>query len=765
MPQDARRGSWRALACLLGSALVFSWLRVWQTSGQQIQIFVNFDVLMYWLPLLREAARQWATQGPPLWNPYQALGTPLLATQQVAALYPFNALYLALDVGGAWLATGLAHHLIAAAGMYGFCRVLGLSRGGAAVGAGSYAFSAVLIEKYINLPDEFICLAWLPAMFASAEWLLQKPAGGRATLLAVVWAFHVLGGDADTIARAALLLGAYTGVRIVRRAWHTPWQALAAAAWAALAVALTAGLTAAQWLPTFELVQHSVRALGTLSAAQQSGFSADPRLLVSNHIRGIPTLSIGSTMPLILALVGLGAWRRRLQAWFFALAAALVIVLAMGAETPLFALVRQLPTGTWFRAPLRFLNLWPQCVAPLAAGGADVLLGSDISQRRRCRMLVGSGVLVAGAQAWASVGTGRGAMAFAGVALTLAALSVVSLAVTPRRQRTTGRGWAAAIIVLLIAAVPSALFQPEILSPYRVAEVYGPQAGLFAALHEQVPARVLSLLPVADGRSWAKLGSYFEVPVLNDFEPLSLSDFQTFAEVLRGAATGSAKLQEALDVFTGDPVPPRGTYNARLLNLSGVRFVVAPAGDAAEIARWFGPDTRLVPWTQSGAVVVYENPDVLARTFFIPAGNARVAGSDCPRALATGVVDARQELLIEAPGAVQAERPSVSAATVNLRSYAPSAVGVSVATDVAGYLVLTDAFYPGWKAYVDGGEQRILRADCFFRAVPVPPGTHVVRFSYAPSSFRAGVCVSGVAFVLALGVPVIGALRLRRTQN
>ncbi len=55
-----------------------------------------------------------------------------------------------------------------------------------------------------------------------------------------------------------------------------------------------------------------------------------------------------------------------------------------------------------------------------------------------------------------------------------------------------------------------------------------------------------------------------------------------------------------------------------------------------------------------------------------------------------------------------------------------------------GFVVLSDQFYPGWRAYVDGRESPIYRANYLFRAVPVPAGEHVVEFTYQPVSVGLG---------------------------
>ncbi len=73
-------------------------------------------------------------------------------------------------------------------------------------------------------------------------------------------------------------------------------------------------------------------------------------------------------------------------------------------------------------------------------------------------------------------------------------------------------------------------------------------------------------------------------------------------------------------------------------------------------------------------------------------------------------------------------------------------------------LFLSDTYYPGWKAFVDGAEQPIYRADFVLRAVSVPSGVHTVRFVYDPLSWKLGLALSGFGLV-ALALILI---RLRR---
>jgi hypothetical protein len=67
-------------------------------------------------------------------------------------------------------------------------------------------------------------------------------------------------------------------------------------------------------------------------------------------------------------------------------------------------------------------------------------------------------------------------------------------------------------------------------------------------------------------------------------------------------------------------------------------------------------------------------------------------------------------------------------------------------------LVLSDTYYPGWKAFVDGTPQKIYQADYAFRAVPLNPGTHRLEFVYDPMSFKLGVGVTLLGILGCIGM-------------
>jgi uncharacterized membrane protein YfhO len=77
-------------------------------------------------------------------------------------------------------------------------------------------------------------------------------------------------------------------------------------------------------------------------------------------------------------------------------------------------------------------------------------------------------------------------------------------------------------------------------------------------------------------------------------------------------------------------------------------------------------------------------------------------------------------------------------------------------------LVLSDTYYPGWKAFVDGNPKKIYQADYAFRAVPLSAGIHKVEFVYDPVSFKLG---AGVTLLGILGCIVFGWITRRRRRS
>jgi len=190
------------------------------------------------------------------------------------------------------------------------------------------------------------------------------------------------------------------------------------------------------------------------------------------------------------------------------------------------------------------------------------------------------------------------------------------------------------------------------------------------------------------------------------------------------------------------------------LHVRGLSLIDTRTGASEPVVVSTSGQFRLV---HSGDVKIYENLDNLPRAFLVH--RARLVEDDetALAAMAGPAFDPGQEVLLAAE--TGQEMPALSASEASagqarITVYSAERVVVEVDTGGGGYLVLTDAHYPGWQATLDGQQVSILRADVLFRAVRVPAGSHTVEFRYRPRTFQAGAAISvltlvGVVVVLA----------------
>ena len=110
-------------------------------------------------------------------------------------------------------------------------------------------------------------------------------------------------------------------------------------------------------------------------------------------------------------------------------------------------------------------------------------------------------------------------------------------------------------------------------------------------------------------------------------------------------------------------------------------------------------------------------------------------------------------------------RPAAgSPGRARITSYEPERVKVRArAARDGSMLVLSDTWFKGWKAKVDGREVPIERVDYMLRGVKLPAGAHDVEFAYQPNGFRIGWIISLLTLV-GLGAAVGRELWRRRRR-
>jgi hypothetical protein len=188
------------------------------------------------------------------------------------------------------------------------------------------------------------------------------------------------------------------------------------------------------------------------------------------------------------------------------------------------------------------------------------------------------------------------------------------------------------------------------------------------------------------------------------------------------------------------------TFPSPLLDLMNVRYVLA------------GDDRRLPALNRVhiSDLAVHENPRSLPRAFLVP--EIRVIEDPARLLAAMAKPSFRPDLWAYSEVPIEGLGAGGGTGSCRITSYRDQEVRLAVEAAAPALLVLSDAHYPGWKAFVDDEEQPIHRVNHLFRGVVVRPGDREVTFRYEPRSFRFGAVLS----LISLGALVAGTFWLGR---
>lgn len=774
-----------AVALLLLAALGFFWRVLltsdaWKPAG-------GGDLVSFLFPTYRfAAARLWAGDLP-LWNPHLYGGAPFLADMQSGLFYPPNLLLFLLAPGFGygvmqWLAAG--HVFLAGVTMYLCLRYLAPGRGlrvpAALVGALAYMFSGMFVVHFGNL-NLIAVAAWLPLVFLLFWRAVLARSLGLAAGAGVALGLSTLVGHLQVTLMAGLALGLAAAVAVVQelarrgrlsgreapaagRARDLPWWAGRRwqPAWPLLALAVTAavalGLAALVLLPALEYARLSPRA--ALPYREAARYSLVPALLGQLLVPALfssrePALYWGvwdrvaagyvGLLPLILAGLALLLRRGRRIALLAVLGAA-AFLLALGSESVFHGWAyRLLPGFGQIRAPARFVLLVDFALAGLAALGLDQLLRPLDRRARRTldaawRFLLylgGAAAVVGGAWAYLVVYQAqdrdptlfwRVSAATNGVILALVLLGAGLAWLGARR---TGRLRRRTLSWLAVGLV---FFDLASLGAYVDLGFEPPTAGYdhpgVVQFLRQDPDffRIDSRTDVAD--EWqpdlALMGGLYDVGGVDN--PLVVADVARYWEGLGGRSTA-------------------------LYDFWGVKYVIARKDTVLD---W---DKFSLAYEGDPGVNVYRNEMVLPRALVVYQAWAAADQETAWDLIHRPDFDPASAVVLEGIAAAQGGVPPAGG-SARVVDYGTDRLEIEVDSPEVGYLVLSEPYYPGWQAEVDGEPTEILRANYAFRAVPVPAGVHRVTMAFRPATWRGGLAIT-LGMMVLLGVWAVVAWRRR----
>jgi hypothetical protein len=202
-----------------------------------------------------------------------------------------------------------------------------------------------------------------------------------------------------------------------------------------------------------------------------------------------------------------------------------------------------------------------------------------------------------------------------------------------------------------------------------------------------------------------------------------------------------------------------GGRSSQLYDLLGVRYVL---GSKQVVLDW---NKFSLVFDGDPSVDVYRNKTALPRAFVVHRAIAAATHKDAWTLIHQPEFEPGTTVVVEGGQSLDSRPAGGESGTAQVVAYGLNSVEIDVNTPAEGYLFLSDPFYPGWQARVDGEPAPILRADYAFRAVAVPAGSHRVTIEFRPGSWYAGLGISGATVLVLLVLGSSSLARRRRAQQ
>jgi hypothetical protein len=202
-------------------------------------------------------------------------------------------------------------------------------------------------------------------------------------------------------------------------------------------------------------------------------------------------------------------------------------------------------------------------------------------------------------------------------------------------------------------------------------------------------------------------------------------------------------------------------FNAQVLNMLNTKYLIVPAGQQGQAQvipnpsacgnAWFVSNIREVP-TADAEMLAMNAPAL---------GDTVMAGPETFNPHETAIV--RKDFAAQLSG-LQPGRDS--AASVKLAKYGLNQISYTSNSSREGLAIFSDIWYPaGWKAYVDGKETPIVRANYVLRGLRLPAGQHRIEFKFHPKQFYTGNTIAGISSLLLFGLLAVGIVAAVRSAG
>jgi hypothetical protein len=677
----------------------------------------------------------------PLWNPHTFIGHPIIGNPHAALFYPGTWFMWLVGVERGMNLVLVFHTWLGAWGMALLARnfkasYIGSLLAGVIFAMGGFAGARYYAGHY-NL---LVVFAWIPwAMLAYLYALTHLTL--RATLPGIlVMGFVLLAGHPPTTVYLILLLvtlaGYYVFTHEIR--WQAAWDAGRQLVLIGLGGAI---LGAALVIPVAELTVRSARSNSDESFNNSYYLPPEQYLMLiapnlfgnpkEHEYWGVPNFEEYLAYVGIIPLLAIPlAFRHEFpdRAYWIGLIA-LGIVMSAGLDGVLTALLwRWVPGFSFFRVPARSLLFFVVGSAGLTAQLVTFLQTASPQERQN--------LLQAALRRWlpaTAIILFVLAILFAGVlGLTVATDSAHHAAIVGGALANTGLVVVGVWVVLwlwtsakpdiakwaLLATCGFIILDVWHVSLPLITVSAIKQPPLWVGASQIIPhdpdARVDQALTV-------NLASVTGLYNVQGYDPLPIEAFRQFEDV------------------EVNPLDSRSRFNMLL----GVKYIMADrplqVSDIDVLGTFKGN-------------FYYRIKDALPRAWLAQSFVVMPDEEQVDQTIVEGNQDLQKIIFVDQPVTCPA-----AGGTATITQYRPN--DVEIKTSGSGMLTLSDQYYPGWQATIDGQPTTIYRADTIFRSVCVPAGDHVIHFAYRPTSIVIGMIISAIGWLCAAIIVFDTAIR------
>lgn len=757
---------------------------------------IGLDQLRLYFPNYTLIIESFKNFSLPFWNPYIFTGNLNIASLQSSVFYPLNVFGLTLPQVEFWHLLRISPLVLGSFFMYIYLRNLKLSVLAAFFGGAAFGFSPFILtwgEEQVITPHAIV---WLPLILYCIDKLLKTDTSNRVIFkkfcfcaISFSVAFSVFAGFIQLTIYMLLTAILYAVFRLERSREKVKFGVMI---FGSILIGLL--ISAIQILPTAELYLESARAVAA-SRGILFSFLLPPESLLTylapdffgnpaswNFFRGGISTYYESVMfigvgALLFALYEIWEGRyERLSKFYFLMGfGSLVLTL----DSPIAKLFLLLPVPV-LSTPIanRLLFVSAFCFVVLAALGLNRWLLTRDKKILKYISFLGAlyffvalylfGVKVFGWPYFTSGALGEAetlritlrnlVLPFGFFVLIAATVTVASL------QKFAGKKNLVAALLILFACLELFLFCRKYFSFTSRENVFPETAPIAFIQENQGYFRSWGV-----GRAYLEnnFTSQYKIFFAEGYNSLNILSYAEFTEAMQNGSLGDVSFRADAGLGRGDTEELLVNANRRkLIDLVGVKYVIALQEDFENMEK-----NNFKKVFESGGLGVFENIKVAPRAFLASnyEGPPNVVTFNkteeeikkerrklIPQKLLSESFDWRNVLILEEPSPIS---PQFGPGTAEITSYKSNEVLIKTESDQPKLLFLSDNYYPGWKATIDGNEVKILRADYTFRAVPLVPGKHTVRFYFDSLSFKIGALVSGLSLVFLFGLFALKRVR------